>query len=100
MATPRAILCISSYFKGNAFLERCRRDGCPVYIITLDKLRDAPWARDAVEDLFVMPALDDRRAVVNAVAFLMRSIPIDRIVALDEFDLELAAREQQSPEQP
>jgi biotin carboxylase len=88
---PRAILCISSYFKGNAFLERCRRDGCPIYLITLDKLRDSPWARDAVEDLFVMPSLDDRRAVVNAVAFLMRSKPIDRIVALDEFDLEMAA---------
>ncbi len=91
ITAPRAILCISSYFKGNAFLQRCRRDGCPVYLITLDKLRDSAWDRDAVSDLFVMPSLDDRRAVINAVAFLMRSKPIDRIVALDEFDLELAS---------
>src|SRR5580700_9254695 len=90
-SAPRAILCISSYFKGNRFFQRCKRDGCPVSLLTLDKLRDSPWARDALDDLFVMPSLDDRRAAINAVAYLMRTKPIDRIVALDEFDMELAA---------
>jgi hypothetical protein len=88
---PRAILCISSYFKGNRFLQRCKRDGCPVFLLTLDKLRDSPWARDALDDLFVVPSLDDHRPAINAVAYLLRTKPIDRIVALDEFDMELAA---------
>ncbi len=88
---PRAILCLSSYFKGNRFFQRCRREGCPVFLLTLDKLRDSPWARDALDDLFVMPSLDHHRTVINAVAYLLRTQPIDRIVALDEFDMELAA---------
>jgi biotin carboxylase len=88
---PRAILCISSYFKGNRFFQRCRREGCPIFLLTLDKLRDSPWPREALDDLFVMPSLDDPRTVVKAVAYLLRTKPIDRIVALDEFDMENAA---------
>lgn len=87
----KAILCISSYFKGNRFFQRCRRDGCPVYLLTVDKLREAAWARDALDDVFVMPSLDDRRPVLNAVAYLLRTKAVDRIVALDEFDMEMAA---------
>jgi biotin carboxylase len=85
------VLCLSSYFKGNRFLTRCRREGCRVFLLTLESLRQAPWARDEVADLFVMPSFTDRRNVLNGVAYLMRREPIDRIVALDDYDVELAA---------
>jgi biotin carboxylase len=85
------ILCVSSYFKGNRFLRRCRRLGCRVFLLTLASLRDAPWERDQLDDVFLMPSLDDRRGVTNAVAYLMRGLKIDRLVALDEFDTELVA---------
>jgi biotin carboxylase len=85
----RTILCVSSYFKGNRFLSRCHREGCATYLLTVEALRDAEWDRSSLDDVFLMPSLADRRAVINAVAYLMRSRPIDLIVALDDFDVEL-----------
>jgi hypothetical protein len=87
----RAILCVSSYFKGNRFLQRCRREGARTFLLTVEALRDAGWDRSALEDLFLMPSLADRRGVINAVAYLLRSRPIDTFVALDDFDVELVA---------
>jgi hypothetical protein len=91
MSAVRSILCLSSYFKGNRFFQRCRREGVRVYLLTLEKLRDEAWARDQLDDVFLMPSFDDRRAVLNGVAYLLRSQPIDCLVALDEFDAELTA---------
>jgi hypothetical protein len=91
MATARTILCISSYFKGNRFFQGARQAGCRVMLLTVAKLLGAEWAREHIDEVFAMPALDQPRAVINAVAYLMRTRPIDRIVALDDFDVELAA---------
>ena len=41
--------------------------------------------------MFAVNNFHDRRGLVNAVAFLMRSHRIDRIVALDDFDVEVGA---------
>lgn len=91
MSQPPAFLCVASYFKGNRFLERLKQDGCTVYLLTVDKALGEPWARTACDDVFAVPAGTDRQGYVNAVAYLMRSRRIDRIVALDDFDVELAA---------
>jgi hypothetical protein len=92
MATPRhTILCLTSYFKGNRFLERCKAEGCHVILLTVEALLGDPWPRESLDEVFAMPSFADRRGVINAVAYLARSRPIDRLVALDEFDVELAA---------
>src|SRR5262249_35163917 len=85
------ILCISSYFKGNRFLQRCKREGCHVILVTVPERQDSPWARDAIDEFFVMPSFADRRAVINGLAYLMRTRTIDRLVALDDYDVELGA---------
>lgn len=84
------ILCIGSFFKGNEFLRECKRQGCRVILITVEKLREAAWARESIDEIFYMPAivLPD---VTNAVSYLARSRRIDRIVPLDDFDVETAA---------
>jgi len=41
MAARRTVLCVSSYFKGNRFLRRAKREGARVYLLTLESLRDA-----------------------------------------------------------
>ncbi|RLT32345.1 MAG: ATP-grasp domain-containing protein [Chloroflexi bacterium] len=84
------ILCLGSFFKGNEFLRECKRQGCRVILITVEKLRDAAWARESIDEIFYMPEiiLPD---VTKAVSYLARSRRIDRIVPLDDFDVETAA---------
>lgn len=84
-------LVLASYFKGNRFLERLKAEGCTVYLLTVESALGEPWARQACDEVFAVASFQDRRALVNAVAYLMRSRPIDRIVALDDFDIEVGA---------
>jgi biotin carboxylase len=85
------VLCIATYRKGDEFLRECRRQGCRVLLLTEEKLRDADWPREAIDAFYYlrrdMP-LDDVR---KGAAHLARAERIDRIVALDDFDVELAA---------
>ena len=88
---PVTILCIATFLKGHEFLRECRRQGCRVLLLTDEKLRDADWPRDSVDEFFFirrdMPPSDVRLGA----AHLARREPIHRIVALDDFDVELAA---------
>src|SRR5688572_17234214 len=84
-------LCIASYFKGNRFLERAKADGHAVYLLTVESALKEPWARHACADVFAVNDFHDRRSLINSVAFLMRSHHFDRIVALDDFDIEVGA---------
>jgi biotin carboxylase len=88
---PVTILCITSYEKGQDFLRACKELGCRVLLLTVEKFRDGAWPRDAVDEFFFMPEELPLPAVINTVSYLARWQPIDRIVALDEFDLENAA---------
>jgi biotin carboxylase len=85
------LLCIATYRKGDEFLRECRRQGCRVLLLTEEKLRDADWPREAIDEFYYvrrdMP-LDDIR---KGAAHLARAERLDRIVALDDFDVELAA---------
>ena len=92
-ATPSAptILCLASYVKGHEFLRECKRLGCRVLLLTVEKHRNAEWPRESIDERFLMPDLLRRKHVINAVSYLARSESIDRIVPLDEFDLEIAS---------
>jgi biotin carboxylase len=93
MSTTRliTILCISSYEKGQEFLRACKRLGCTVFLLTVEKLRDADWPKESIDEMFYMPAELPIAELTNAVTFAARTRHIDRIVALDEFDMENAA---------
>jgi biotin carboxylase len=85
---PLAILCVSSYEKGQEFIRTCKAIGCTVYLLTVEKLRDADWPRDAIDEMFFMPEELPLPQLLNAVSYAARTRRIDRIVALDEFDME------------
>ena len=85
------VLCISTYEKGQAFLEELARLGVDVLLLTVDKLSDASWPRESLKRLITMPEGLSPDQVLNTVTYLARWKRIDRIVALDEFDLETAA---------
>lgn len=88
---PTTVLCLASYVKGQEFLRECKRLGCRVLLLTVEKHRDADWPRESIDERFLMPNLLRREHVINAVSYLVRSESIDRIVPLDEFDLEMAS---------
>jgi biotin carboxylase len=90
-ATER-FLCIASYEKGHDFLRQCAEMGVKSTVLTLDKLRDAPWPRESLEELVTMPAGLSREQILNTVSWMARGRRYDRIVALDEFDLETGAQ--------
>jgi biotin carboxylase len=85
---PLTILCVSSYEKGQEFLRTCKAIGCRVLLLTVEKLRDADWPRESIDEMFFMPEELPVQDLINAVSFAARSQPLDRIVALDEFDME------------
>jgi len=82
------ILCVSSYEKGQEFLRTCKAMGCRVYLLTVEKLRNADWPRESIDEMFFMPEELPLPQLINAVSYAARSRKIDRIVALDEFDME------------
>jgi len=85
------MLCLASYEKGEAFLRECHRQGWRVLLITVEKLREANWPREAIDEVFYMPDGYSRDDIIKGVSYLARSQQIDRIVPLDEFDQETAA---------
>lgn len=87
----QAVLCLSSYFKGGAFLRACKEAGLHVILATNDKSKDEPWPREHIDEFFHMPDLGKRPDIIYAVAYLARSRQIDLITALDDFDVETAA---------
>ncbi|MBW7882702.1 MAG: ATP-grasp domain-containing protein [Caldilineaceae bacterium] len=87
------ILCLGSYFKGGLFLEECKRQGCRTILVTTQKLENEPWPRHAIDEFFMLPFPNLARQpdITYSLAYLMRDRVIDRIVALDDYDVETAA---------
>jgi len=85
---PLTILCVTSYEKGQEFLRTCKAIGCRVLLLTSEKLRNAAWPFECIDEIFTMPADLPLQGLINAVSYTARSQPIDRIAALDEFDME------------
>jgi biotin carboxylase len=95
MARPLTFLCISTFFKGNDFLKACKEAGNTVYLITNKKLEGKPWVREFVDEFFYIEEDQegnyDMNKIINGLAYVMRTRPVDRVVALDDFDVEKAA---------
>jgi len=85
------IFCLSTYEKGQAFLEECAALGCRVVLLTVDKHKNGGWPKAILEDFVTMPDGLSLEQVTNTVTYLARSKRFDRLVALDEFDMETVA---------
>jgi glutathione synthase/RimK-type ligase-like ATP-grasp enzyme len=85
------ILCISTYEKGQAFLREAARLGCAVTLLTVEKLARGDWPWESLDGFDTMPEkLTPQEALVR-VTRLVKNHDYQRIIALDEFDLETAA---------
>lgn len=72
-------------------MRECKRQGCRVLLLTAEKLRNADWPRESLDDTYYLPDEIALADIVKAVTHLGRNENLDRIVALDEFDMETAA---------
>jgi biotin carboxylase len=88
---PLTILCISSYEKGQEFIRTCKKMGCRVLLLTVEKLRHASWPFECIDEVFTMPEEMPLQSLIYSVSYVARSQTIDRLVALDEFDMENVA---------
>jgi len=91
---PLTILCISSYEKGHDFMKECKAQGCRVILLTSKSLENTAWPRESIDEIFFIPDVNkawNKRDVIYGVSFMARNERIDRIVPLDDFDVERAA---------
>ncbi|HEY0407615.1 MAG TPA: hypothetical protein VGC89_17915 [Pyrinomonadaceae bacterium] len=91
---PVTILCLASYEKGAEFIRECKRQQCRVILLTSKSIADVDWPRESLDEIFLIPDQNKKwnlADVIKGVSFLARKEMIDRIVALDDFDLETAA---------
>ena len=87
----KTVLCITSYEKGQEFIRECKLQGCYVILLTVTPLEHAKWLRESIDELYHMPDLSKVDEVIRGVSFLARTRFIDRIVALDDYDVWTAA---------
>jgi len=88
------ILCISSYEKGFDFMREAKAQGCRVLLLTSKSLENVDWPRESLDEIFYIPDKNkewNMQDVIYGVSFLARTEQIDRIIALDDFDVERAA---------
>ena len=85
------ILCLASEFKGIPFIEEAKRLGSRIILIVKESDAHEPWPRDLVDVFFTMPDLHTQPNITYAVSYLAREHQIDRIVALDDFDVATTA---------
>jgi hypothetical protein len=87
------MLCLASYEKGHRFLEEARRQGCRVLLLTSQSL-EGKWPAELYDDIFYMPDKEfewNLQHMLQGVNHLARRERIERVVPLDDFDLEKAA---------
>jgi biotin carboxylase len=85
------LLAISTYEKGQAFLREAARLGCRVTLMTTHKLWGADWPKDDLAHFETIPEELSPEATLPHVTRLAKYRRYDRVVALDEFDLDTAA---------
>jgi biotin carboxylase len=91
----KTILIVASYEKGHEFVRTCKREGWRVVLMTSASLEGQhKWPMDSIDELFYMrdeAKVWNAAETLRAVSYLARTREFDRIVPLDDFDLEIAA---------
>ena len=85
------IVCLATYFKGADFIRECKEHGCNVILITKEKMLKEDWPRESLDDLIAVPNDAGPALFIDLLAFLARKARIDRVIALEEFDVVTAA---------
>jgi hypothetical protein len=94
MPAPLTFLCLASYHKGFDFLRELHRQDCRVLLVTSKSLEHEEWPRESIDEMLYIPDRGkqwDRQDMLLGISYAARTRHFDRIVPLDDFDLEKAA---------
>ena len=91
MTRPLNIVCLATYFKGADFIRECKAHNCHVVLVTKEKMLREDWPRESLDDLIAVPNDAGPALFIDLLAFLARNRSVDRVVALEEFDVVTAA---------
>ena len=88
---PLNVICIATFFKGGDFMRECHARGSRVILITKEKMLEEDWPRDVLTDLIAVPNDAPVELFLDLVSHLAATARPDRIIALEEFDVVVAA---------
>ena len=88
---PLNIICFATFFKGGDFMRECQRQGCNVILVTKEKMLHEDWPREVLTDIFALPNDAPVELFLDLVSHISSNTKPDRIVALEEFDVVIAA---------
>jgi len=91
----KLFVCLSSEYKGAAFLRRLHDEGNQVFLITSKQESEEDWPWPAIKDTFYLDRDEkgkwNNEHLSSGFSWLVRNNHVDRIVALDDFEVERAA---------
>jgi carbamoylphosphate synthase large subunit len=85
------IICFATFFKGGDFMRECKARGCNVILVTKEKMLPEDWPREVIDEVFALPNDAPVELFLDLVSHIARTRKPDRIVALEEFDVVIAA---------
>jgi biotin carboxylase len=90
-SNPLNVICFATFFKGGDFMRTCKAEGCNVTLVTKEKMLHEDWPREALDEVFALPNDAPVELSLDLVSHIARTRKPDRIVALEEFDVVIAA---------
>jgi len=91
MSKQLTFVCVSCDFKASNFLIALHELGHKVFLVTSQKTENQPWPRECLTDIFFMPQNDgrywDMKTFVEGTAYIFQNHKIDKIIALDDYDV-------------
>jgi len=88
---PLTIICFATFFKGGDFMRECHAHGADVILVTKEKMLHEDWPRDVIDEIFAVPNDAPVELFLDLVSHIAKTRKPDRIVALEEFDVLIAA---------
>lgn len=72
-------------------MRECKAAGCDVILVTREKMLQEDWPRDVLDEVFALPNDAPVELFLDLVSHIAKTRKPDRIVALEEFDVVIAA---------
>ena len=72
-------------------MRECKAEGCKVILVTKEKMLNEDWPREVLDEVFALPNDAPVELFLDLVAHIAKTRAADRIVALEEFDVVVAA---------